>query len=201
MTALSDLTGQSSQGLARSLAMDVGKRLKEARQSQGLSLRTLGKSTGFSASFLSQVELGQASPSLASLQRIAGALGLSASALLAVHDEPTSILKKSKRATVRSEWSRATVESLVPGGSDDRLQAVLVRLGRKGRTGTTGYSRGQRLLAYCVSGSAVLVLGEPAEELSVEAGDSVVIDGPRTLAWQSAKTEKAELLVVTVRVK
>ena len=48
----------------------IGERLRAARQRRGLSLRALGELTGFSASFHSQVELGQASPSVGSLQRI-----------------------------------------------------------------------------------------------------------------------------------
>ena len=53
------------------VSVKLGPRLKAARNAKSLSLRALGERTGFSASFLSQVELGQASPSLASLGRIA----------------------------------------------------------------------------------------------------------------------------------
>jgi transcriptional regulator with XRE-family HTH domain len=43
---------------------------------RGLSLRSLATSAGFSPSFVSQVENGQTSPSIASLARLAHALGL-----------------------------------------------------------------------------------------------------------------------------
>ncbi|MBI3763910.1 MAG: helix-turn-helix transcriptional regulator, partial [Chloroflexi bacterium] len=52
----------------------IGARLRKRRKELGLSLRELGARTELTAGFLSQVEKDQASPSLASLQRIATAL-------------------------------------------------------------------------------------------------------------------------------
>jgi transcriptional regulator with XRE-family HTH domain len=52
----------------------VGKAIRRLREAHHLSVRTLAASCGFSASFLSQVELGRASPSIASLERFALAL-------------------------------------------------------------------------------------------------------------------------------
>ncbi|HVS04161.1 MAG TPA: helix-turn-helix transcriptional regulator, partial [Thermoanaerobaculia bacterium] len=54
----------------------IGETLQRLRLAQGLSLRTLAGRAGFSPSFLSQVENGQSSPSIASLDRLAQALGL-----------------------------------------------------------------------------------------------------------------------------
>jgi transcriptional regulator with XRE-family HTH domain len=54
----------------------IGEVLRQLRERQGLSLRTLAGRAGFSASFLSQLENGQVSPSIASLDRIAAELGV-----------------------------------------------------------------------------------------------------------------------------
>src|SRR5688500_12228379 len=48
----------------------LGHALRQRRASQHLSLRTLAQRTGYSPSFLSQVENGQSSPSLTSIARI-----------------------------------------------------------------------------------------------------------------------------------
>src|SRR5688572_14993254 len=108
--------------------MDLGARLRDARQNRGLSLRALAEKTGFSASFLSQIELGQASPSLGSLQRIADALGVTVAGLVANEGGAGVVLRKSARKAHRSEWSKATLESLLPAGADEKLQAILIRL-------------------------------------------------------------------------
>lgn len=52
----------------------VGERIRQRRKKLGYSLRQLGARTNLTASFLSQVENNQCSPSLTSLQRIATAL-------------------------------------------------------------------------------------------------------------------------------
>ncbi len=179
--------------------MGIGHRLREARLRTGLSLRGLGALTGFSASFLSQVELGQASPSLGSLTRIAEALGLTPSALLADGEPSGLVQRRAKRKAHRSEWSRATMESLVPATADDALQATLLRLDAGGRTGAIACGSGTRLFAYCVSGSATLALRDPDEALAMSAGDSAVIDGPRTLAWESHGEAPVELVTVIAR--
>lgn len=177
--------------------MDIGTKLRDARQSRNLSLRALAEKTGFSASFLSQVELGQASPSLGSLQRIAEALGVSVSGLVAAESSSGSVLRRSARRTHRSEWSKATLESLLPAGADEKLQGMLIRLDAGGKTGSIHYAPGRRLLAYCTAGAVVAVLGDPAEEISVNAGDSVVLDGPRKTSWENRFESPAELIVVT----
>jgi len=61
------------------LAENVGKAVRELRVRQHLSLRNLAGQTGFSPSFLSQIENAQSSPSLASIEKITAALGVSLS--------------------------------------------------------------------------------------------------------------------------
>lgn len=51
-----------------------GERIRERRMALGMSLRELGKQVELTASFLAQVERGQANPSVISLQQIARAL-------------------------------------------------------------------------------------------------------------------------------
>ena len=57
--------------------VDVGERMRDIRRSRRATLRTIADQAGVSESFLSQVERGRASASIASLRRIAGALGVS----------------------------------------------------------------------------------------------------------------------------
>src|SRR5437762_14134753 len=57
--------------------IDVGERLRELRRFRRCTLRTISARSGLSESFLSQVERGRSSASIASLRRIADALGVS----------------------------------------------------------------------------------------------------------------------------
>ena len=54
----------------------VGDHLRDVRTRQGFSVRALAARAGCSPSFISQVEHGQASPSISSLERLVQALGM-----------------------------------------------------------------------------------------------------------------------------
>lgn len=62
--------------------MDL-KKIKLLRKEKKITLTELGKQTGYSASFISQIERGLNSPSLEALRKIADALGVSVASLLA----------------------------------------------------------------------------------------------------------------------
>ena len=57
--------------------VDVGKGLRAIRLARRRTLRDVAERAGLSESFLSQVERGRSSASIASLRRIADALGVS----------------------------------------------------------------------------------------------------------------------------
>lgn len=57
------------------LGREIGRMMKQLRRSQKMTLKDTATRAGVSESFLSQVERGKASPSLATLLRIAAGLG------------------------------------------------------------------------------------------------------------------------------
>ena len=54
--------------------MTIGEKLKKSRNDKGMSLRELATKVELSASFLSQIEQGKASPSIENLKKIAHTL-------------------------------------------------------------------------------------------------------------------------------
>ena len=76
----------------------LGARLRAARQRKHLTLRTVADRSGLSRGFINQVELGQVSPSFASLSKIADALGES---LVELFQPPTSRREGLVRASER----------------------------------------------------------------------------------------------------
>lgn len=76
-----------------------GERIKEFRLKKGYTLADLGKKTGFTASFLSQIERGIKSPSLASLRKIADCLGVSVLAFI-VDEDDSYLIRKDKRKKI-----------------------------------------------------------------------------------------------------
>ena len=73
----------------------VGKRLRQLRTNQNLSLRELGKRTGLSHSFICDIEKGRCMPSIETLDTLARSLGVTADYFLndmdavVLPDQPT----------------------------------------------------------------------------------------------------------------
>ncbi|MFK4565534.1 helix-turn-helix domain-containing protein [Enterococcus sp. UD-01] len=74
------------------------KKIKQLRKEKKITLTELGEKTGYSASFLSQIERGANRPSLEALRKIAEVLGVTVAALLAseapqvIQDQETTTL-------------------------------------------------------------------------------------------------------------
>src|SRR5919199_5659229 len=78
--------------------VDVGERLRALRRFRRCTLRTIAARSGLSESFLSQVERGRSSASIASLRRIAEALGVSMADLFGPDGVPgPKVLRRADR--------------------------------------------------------------------------------------------------------
>jgi transcriptional regulator with XRE-family HTH domain len=64
---------------------DIGSRLREERERDGLSQRELARRLGVSASLISQIESGQSKPSVSTLYAIVTELGVSVDRIFDVH--------------------------------------------------------------------------------------------------------------------
>jgi transcriptional regulator with XRE-family HTH domain len=183
---------------SESPVLEIGPKLKGARKKARLSLRELAGRTGFSASFLSQVELGQVSPSLASLERIAASLGMPLSGLFSSASGPSSVvIHRHDEGVVRSGWSRATLRLLLAAWPGQPVSAMLVALEPGGRSGKAPHPGSGRAFAFCVAGAAVLETPDATHELS--RGDSICYETAGFASiWRNDGARTAEILVVSL---
>jgi len=177
----------------------VGGIIQALRAGKGLSLRTLAARSGFSPSFISQVEHGQASPSIASLEKIAASLGVTLSEFFsAARSVPASqavtIVRAGDRAEITSGWSRATLEALGPTGTGHTLEPVMLTLEPKGRSGSRPAAHEGQEFAIVWEGEVRLTHGDTAHRLA--AGDSVTIGSGTPHRWENVGTSRACVLVV-----
>lgn len=181
------------------LRREIGHKLKVARRQQQLSLRALAAKVDFSASFLSQVELGQVSPSIGSLDRIAQALGMHLSDLLS---QPISlngpVLRHGRQASLHSEWSHATIESLLPADVRTKIGVLLMRIEPGGQSGKlSSTSPADKELAFCVRGRTTVTIAEKRYNLC--EGDSIFYEAEPIARWQNFGKKIAEVLLISLR--
>lgn len=104
---------QLSSALERQLLLQLGQRLKAARQSKGLTSTEVAAAAGLSRMTLSAIESGEPSPTMGSYVRVMGALGFGADlALLANLPTPPQDSQVGAPATVRSAVSRHQLQDL-----------------------------------------------------------------------------------------
>jgi transcriptional regulator with XRE-family HTH domain len=100
------------------LVKDIGKRIQQLREEKNLSMSELAKAVNVSRSLISQVEKGDAYPSLLTLEKIANALGVSLSKFFQVesnsNDEEKIIVRSGTRKIITMQDSKNKYYILSP---------------------------------------------------------------------------------------
>jgi transcriptional regulator with XRE-family HTH domain len=151
--------------------VDVGERLRAIRGLRRATLKTIADRAGVSESFLSQVERGKASASIASLRRIAGALGVSVADLFEPSGPPTPrVLRRAERPALA--FGILGRKLLLTPRPLQHLEVFAGELQPGGSTGAEPYAHGDSEELFVVlAGSVQLELGGELHDL--ETGDSI----------------------------
>jgi quercetin dioxygenase-like cupin family protein len=175
----------------------IGRHVGRLRRRAGLTTRALGRQTGFSASFISQLERGQVSPSISSMQKIAAALGVSLGEFFTSAGEGATgtIVRMAQRTRFASGWSHSSLEST---GISRRLEATVVHIAPGGRSGPHPYGHDTAEdYAFVLKGPVVLQLGPDRHVL--RTGDAVSFLPGELRLWENGGRGAARLLFITLR--
>jgi transcriptional regulator with XRE-family HTH domain len=175
---------------------NLGKRIRFLRESKQLSLRSLALKVGFSASFLSQVENGQASPSISSMERIALGLGTTLGRFFQDAEHKAPVVAAEHRLSLHSGWSRAKIESLASSYCASKFEPVMVTLQPNGTSGSRPQASPHEEFAFVLKGQVTLTLND--QEYALKRGDAVTIASGTLRLWQSRVDEPVQILIVSV---
>jgi quercetin dioxygenase-like cupin family protein/DNA-binding XRE family transcriptional regulator len=161
-----------------------------------VSVRTLAKQSGFSPSFISQVENGQVSPSISSMEKIATAVGVSLGDFFGAvtAGEGGLIVRVADRHGLSSGWSNAEIEALNAPGSLARLEAMLITLRKGGRSGKHPYAHSREEFAFVMQGEVVLTLGPDDHRL--RRGDAATILPGELRLWRNEARTPARVMII-----
>ena len=154
-----------------STEVDVGERLRTLRQFRRYTLQSVAARSGISESFLSQVERGRSNASIASLKRIADALGVSMADLFEPDELPgPRVLRRDERPAL--QFGILGRKLLLTPRPLHHLEVFAGELEVGGSTGPEPYAHGDsEELFVVVSGTVRLELG--GEVFELERGDSI----------------------------
>lgn len=165
--------------------VDLGKQIRLLREQRGISGRSLASQIDVTSGFISQVEAGRVSPSVATLVRLASAFDVPLGDLFGATAPRERVVRKADRVGYTYPGGDLMEERLC---SDPQLDVVEATLAPGASVGPEAYTETANLKFYLVlSGRLLLELGEEKYELA--AGDSITFSGetPHRLLNQSKK--------------
>jgi transcriptional regulator with XRE-family HTH domain len=150
-------------------ADSVGTQLRLLRRARRQTLKDVAERASVSESFLSQLERGRTGASIASLQGIAGALGVEVSDLFARKGQTgPSVLRKEDRGYV--SWGTFGRKALLTPKPFEALEVVAASFEPGGSTGAEPYAHGDsEEMLLVVAGEVELTLGD--ETMHLRGGD------------------------------
>jgi transcriptional regulator with XRE-family HTH domain len=172
---------------------EVGRRIKHVRQDRGLTLKAVEASSGVSATHVSEIERGAASPTVGALSRIARALGKRPGYFLE-ENEMSDVSAVARQDRVRESAAAATaLERLTTGIPGGRVQVVQVTLapGRSHRSAEHAHD-GVEVIAVIRGRVAVTVA---AESHDLGPGDAITFDASRPHAYSNGSRDEPAVLV------
>jgi transcriptional regulator with XRE-family HTH domain len=172
----------------------LGQRVRILRESRALSLKQLADRAEVSESFISQVERGVASPSVASLRRIAEALGTSIGSLFDGRTEGGRVVRAGDRPHLvhpRRKWQ----DFLLTPQMSKRLQVILSVIEPGEGSGDEPYSHdSDEECVIVLKGKLEFWVGH--ERYMLEQGDSLTFESRLPHRNKNPGKSRAEVLWV-----
>ncbi|HYB41149.1 MAG TPA: cupin domain-containing protein [Candidatus Methylomirabilis sp.] len=176
----------------------LGQRIKALRGDRQLQQRQLAEKAGLTPSMLSQIESGRLTPSLNTLGKPAGALGVSIASLFeAPPDGRLQVSRHSDYPVVSFDGTSEQWHVLGAGLFRGKIRAVMSTLGPRDRglkTDKVILEPGQMKLFYVVEGKVALHYN--GERHVLKAGDSAYLDGGTPHGWENTGARSAKALWV-----
>lgn len=181
---------------ARSQIQVLAEEIRRRRRERDLSLEALAALSGVSRSMISKIERGEAVPSTAVLSRLAEALGVTFSRLMAPATElEVLLIPASRQPVLRDEASgflRRCLSPVLPGRGIDW---VLNTLPPGATTGEfVAHRRGVSEYIFVLKGRLRAMIGDRA--VVVEEGDSLYFEADAGHAFTNLGTDVCQYFLV-----
>jgi transcriptional regulator with XRE-family HTH domain len=184
---------QSAEDGTGAVHVELGERIRAIRQLRRRTLKEIATAAGISESFLSQLERGRTNATIATLQRLSGALGIEVSDLFNSGSSRPRVLRRETREFV--EWGSLGRKALLTPKPFHSLEVVVARFEPGGSTGDEPYTHGDsEELLIVVEGGVHVQLGTEIHDVS--AGDSVHYQSSTPHRVSNPYHETAEVLFV-----
>lgn len=172
--------------------MDIGKKLKELRLQNDLTLGDLASRSELTKGFLSQVERNLTTPSIATLEDILEALGSNLSDFF--HEEEEKKIVFQTQDYFVDEQEDCTIEWIVPNAQKNQMEPIILTLHPGKRSHVLSAYQGQEF-GYILKGSVTIIQGN--KKYKVRAKETFYMDGSKSHYLYNHGNSDAKILWIT----
>jgi len=174
---------------------ELGRRIKLLRVSRGLTLKDLEVRGGISATHVSEIERGKASPTVGALGRIARGLGMRPATLVEPYVLPeVTVLRAREREGRFVQWGSARLAPLTEPVQSAELNAQILTLPIGREPALTHCHEGEEWAAVL---SGVAEIRVDGEQYVLREGESLHFRSHRTHAYSNLASSPATLLIAS----
>ena len=172
--------------------MDIGKKLKELRLQNELTLGDLASRSELTKGFLSQVERNLTTPSIATLADIVEALGSNLSEFF--HEEEEKQIVFSKQDFFVDEQEDYQIEWVIPNAQKNQMEPIVLTLHPHGKSQEMSSYQGEEF-GYVLKGTITIVQGN--KKYKVKAKETFYMIGDKSHYLYNHGNSEAKVLWVT----
>lgn len=175
-------------------SVDVGRRLRQLREGQDISMRRLASRSGLSANALSMIERGRSSPSVSTLYKLADALGVSITAFFGPEASRQHVILTRAEERSRVAFARGLWEGLGGEKFSGRVEPFLLTLETGGSSGPATMNHTGHEFVFCLRGQLEYLVEKQPYELS--AGDGLLFSANLGHRWRNPGRNVTNALIV-----
>lgn len=180
------------------LSTSLAETVTAVRTARGLSVAALAEASGVSRAMIGKVERGTAQPTAVLLGRLAGALGLTLSQLVARAEGSEEPVARRAAQPVWTDPATGYVRRAVTPGTGGPLELIEVTLPAGARVGFPAATyAGTHHQVWVLDGTLRFHEGTAVHDLA--AGDCLRLGDPRDCVYENASARECRYLVCLVR--
>ena len=171
----------------------LGAKLRSIRDERGLSQRELAQKAGLSTNAVSLIERDETSPSVATLQSLAAALGVKMSFFFE-EDGPQHVLHVKSGVRPAMEGKGVRIEGIGGELSRQELEPFLIQLEPYSGSGDRQVVHTGHEFVYCLTGQVEYIID--GEVYTIETGDFLLFEAHLPHIWRNTSDTEAQFLLV-----
>jgi transcriptional regulator with XRE-family HTH domain len=175
-------------------SIDVGRNLHQLRTEKGLSMRSLAKLSGLNVNTLSMIENKKTSPSVSTLQQVAGALEVPITAFFETDLPQDNLCYQKANKRPQATFASGTLADLGAGLTLQGGKPLLVTLEPHANSGPTPIVHTGHEFVFCLEGRISYTIED--QVYTLDPGDSLLFEAYLPHIWQNVGDSPSKSLLI-----